>query len=526
MPGTHPTIEDGLASLPQTRLPDGSILSFRVEGLGPVLARWSEDAAGWEVFKGAAAPAPAAPAAAGLNPDLNLADLADAALARKALGLSQAATAGIGDKQGQVAAGDHGHHEYAHLFGAISEQFALHLERLDRLEDGALSKASNLEDLADVAAACVVLGLKAAAFAEIGDQADQVAAGDHSHTGWLAVDRNLTDLPEPAAARKALGLGAAAVASIGDKRGQVAAGDHEHVIPPPAGYAELQANVASVAERISAVASAMLTRGGNLRDIEDKAAARKALGLGELATASFGTDAESAARGDHQHSGTMAADRNLADLTNVPAARKALGLGGAAVADVGSRRGQVAAGDHSHSAALLDVTHFGWDSAPNDALGATLAAVASTGALGVGIPAGEHTVPLLAVPAGRVEGAGSATVLAHEQAGAVFEVTGPARVAHLTVSGSVVVASAGVTLEGVTVDQVVVRAGCDATLIDVRFTGHSRAVIAEDGARAVRLIGCAMAGGYEAGVGVVTMAACSGDLRNYAAAPIETGDSE
>lgn len=470
---TFESIEEGLASLPQTRLPDGSILSFRVEGIGPVLARWSEPESSWEAFRSATGPAtPAVAAAPGLDPERNLGDLVDVAAARKALGLGEAATARIGDGRGQVAAGDHQHHEFAHLFTATAEQLSMHIDRMNRIEDGAATREANLGDLADAA-----------------------AARDH------------------------LGLGPAALASIGTEAGDVASGDHRHPVTDAA--------VAQIAERVSGLAGATLTAARNLADVEDKEKAREHLGLRAPAVADFGTEPGTVAAGDHRHAGTLAAAKNLADVPDVAAARKALGLGGAAVLELGHRRGTVAPGDHQHRAALLDVTQFGWDDNPAVALAAAAAAVAEFGALGVAIPAGRWTVGTLPVDCGRIEGAGSATVLTHENAGHVFAVTGAARIAHLVIEGTVDIAVGGATLDDVDVDQITVRSGvAGLAMLNVRFTGYGPDIVAAEDARDLRAVACAFSGGIDA-PGGVHVAACSGDSRTFVPAQpeIDTGDS-
>lgn len=92
-----------------------------------------------------------------------------------------------------------------------------------------LQIANNLSDLAAVATARTNLGLGTAAVADVGTDADEVAAGNHNHNAlYLQIANNLSDLGDAATARTNLGLGNSAVRNVGTAAGQVAHGNHDH----------------------------------------------------------------------------------------------------------------------------------------------------------------------------------------------------------------------------------------------------------------------------------------------------------
>lgn len=122
--------------------------------------------------------------AAAMKRAANLGDLENAAAARDALGLGDAATRDVGTAAGTVAAGN-------------DARFA-----------GALQKLSNLSDLDSRATARDNLGLKGAAVLDVGTIANTVAAGNDARiVGAVQRSANLLDLSDVSAARGHLGLG-------------------------------------------------------------------------------------------------------------------------------------------------------------------------------------------------------------------------------------------------------------------------------------------------------------------------------
>ena len=125
--------------------------------------------------------------AAAVKRTANLSDLDNAASAREALELGDAATRDVGTAAGTVAAGN------------------------DARFSGALQKLNNLSDLESRATARQNLELKGAAVLDVGVIAGTVAAGNDARiVGAAQTSANLLDLTNVPLARSHLGLGALA----------------------------------------------------------------------------------------------------------------------------------------------------------------------------------------------------------------------------------------------------------------------------------------------------------------------------
>lgn len=293
-----------------------------------------------------------------------------------------------------------------------------------------LAIANDLSDLNDPSIARTNLGLGDSAIANVGTGSIDVAAGDHTHTGYQAEDTDLTAISNLSALdlgllqrtatgtfstvaietigvdflaeatvegqRIALGLGDAAVAAIGMAAGEVAAGDHTHTgyqtqsddLDAIAAVTETGVYNRTGAGTVETVAVGVL--GGLFLATDTSEAGRSLLSLGDSATKNTGDTASDVAAGNHIHDGVysevghthpyqpidgdLTAIANLSTnglvervdnglMTTAPLSavsktflnkptisdqRDALELGGSAILDIGTGAGTVAAGDHNH----------------------------------------------------------------------------------------------------------------------------------------------------------------------------------
>lgn len=197
-------------------------------------------------------------------------------------------------------------------------------------------------------------------------------------SGGARATINPSDLLSPSRLAAALGLKSAAFKNVGGGSNDVAPGNvagGNSVIYGTAEGTAAQGNDS----RITGAAQ----KAANLSDLASAATARANLGLGGAAVLGVGTATGSVAAGDDSRiTGAAQKSANLSDLASASTARTNLGLGGAAVLDVGTGSGNVAAGNAPAAAVTAAVTAAATD-ATEKAVAAQNAAIGAAAGLAI-----------------------------------------------------------------------------------------------------------------------------------------------
>ena len=137
----------------------------------------------------------------------NGADIADASVFRKNVGIGGAGVLDVGKAANTVAAGD------------------------DSRIVGALQKSKNGADIVDASAFRKNVGIGGAGLLDVGKAANTVAAGDDSRIiGAMQKGQNGADITDVSAFRKNVGIGGAGVLDVGKAANTVAAGDDSRIV--------------------------------------------------------------------------------------------------------------------------------------------------------------------------------------------------------------------------------------------------------------------------------------------------------